>query len=129
MLRSAAVRAARASLAARGPGAASWRAASAAAGAELRARGRQAVGDATPPTLSDASLLRRDAFVAGAWLPLRDGPAVVVENPGAPLPPLTARPPARALDPCARCQLCDTAQPRVLLYVRGTAVSFTIHPR
>ena len=129
MLRSAAVRAARASLAARGPGAASWRAASAAAGAELRARGRQAGGDATPQTLSDSSLLRRDAFVAGAWLPLRDGPAVVVENPGAPLPPLIALPPACALDPCAHCQLCSAAQPRVLLYVRGIAAFINTHPR
>lgn len=81
----AAARAARAarSLAARGALATQSRAlGGAAAGAEQRASVAQAAE--SPPRLADASLLRRAAFVAGAWQPLRDGPAVRVENPGAP---------------------------------------------
>jgi hypothetical protein len=81
----AAARAARAarSLAARGVLATQSRAlGSAVADAELRASVAQQAE--SPPRLADTSLLRRAAFVAGAWQPLRnDGPAVRVENPGA----------------------------------------------
>jgi hypothetical protein len=80
----AAARAARAarSLAARGALASQSRAlGSAVAGAEQRSPSAQQAE--SPPRLADASLLRRAAFVAGAWQPLRDGPAVRVENPGA----------------------------------------------
>jgi len=79
-------RAARA-LAAVRPGAAAsrWRCASGGAGVaeEVSSHGRQR-GVEEGPRLADASLLRRQAFVAGAWLPAAAGGAVVrVENPGA----------------------------------------------